>query len=222
MAHPELILTQSESARTKFSEMGLDVRFLSNGVDLDRFSPVAVEKKTALRKKYALDPSRQIILSVGHLMAVRNFQALVPLIQTGCQVIIAGSVYMGDNPQLVSQLEDAGIRVYVGYQPHVEELYQLADCYVFPPEPGDSISMPLSVLEAMACNLPVISTRFPGLIDAFGENNNVVFVDNMDDIVQQVEGIISNEYSPGTRELVKSFSWDAIGEQLHSYYQSIL
>ena len=67
---------------------------------------------------------------------------------------------------------------------NIEEVYALSDCYVFPTPPMNkinSIEIPLSVLEAMACNLSVITTKFGALPKVFEEGDGLIFVDDGED-----------------------------------------
>ena len=65
-------------------------------------------------------------------------------------------------------LEAAGVRVLRENLPAIHELYQLADVYLFPVQRADAaMEIPLSVLEAMAVNLPIITTPFGRLTELF-------------------------------------------------------
>ncbi len=70
---------------------------------------------------------------------------------------------------MADELRRAGVLLITHYLPEIVELYQAADAYVFPvpPNPADpsAIDLPLSVLEAAACNLPILATRFGALPD---------------------------------------------------------
>ena len=47
------------------------------------------------------------------------------------------------------------------YVPQIQELYQLADVYLFPvTEAGNCIDVPLSALEAAACGIPVAAAPY--------------------------------------------------------------
>jgi glycosyltransferase involved in cell wall biosynthesis len=96
----------------------------------------------------------------------------------------------------------------------------LADCYVFPPLPGSSLNMPLSVLEAMACNLPVVTTRFQGL-DTFREGDGLVFVDRSDDLAPRVQELLESCAPPATREKIQDLSWQSVATRLQTYYEGL-
>ena len=219
---PDLICVQNELGESRFKKLGCRVAHLPNGVDLDRFCPVTAVYQQSLRVQYGLDPARPVVLHVGHLEAARNLRTLAPLVEAGIQVAIAGSLYMGINSDLIKELESLGFHLFKGYQPHIEELYQLADCYVFPPQPGNSLSMPLSVLEAMACNLPVVTTRFSGLEDAFMPGQGLNSVDQTDQLLGHVQQAIQTRQQVQTRNMVSPFSWQSIAERLQGYYQALL
>jgi len=222
LTRPDLMLVQSREAEALFEELGCCVAQLPNGVDLERFRPVTQNCKRQLRRDYGLDPDRPVVLHVGHLQKARNLMSLEALPRAQIQVLVAGSLYMGTDHSLIRQLENAGFHVLKGYQSHVEQLYMLADCYVFPPRPGNSLTMPLSVLEAMACNLPVISTPFRGLEHAFTEGKGLRFVQDTDDLLPRVQEMLASPEPPATRQMVSEYSWQAVVDQLAHIYQGLL
>ncbi len=216
---PNLILVQSDDAQTQFESLGCTVSRLSNGVDLQKFKPASGDKRVKLRQKYGLDPVRPVVLHVGHLEPDRNLKALSPLPAAGIQVAVAGSLYMETHHHLINELESAGYHLFKGYQPNIAELYQLANYYVFPPKPGNSLAMPLSVLEAMACNLPIITTRFSGLTEAFPAGNSLKYVDHTDCFLSHIQQMQGRKVNTQTREMVKGYSWPAVADKLIHHYE---
>jgi glycosyltransferase involved in cell wall biosynthesis len=222
LLHPDLILVQSNVFITLFNQLGCETRQLNNGVDIDQFHPATLEEKRNLRQKYSLDAESTVVLHVGHLEKARNLDQLIPLVGPGLQIVVAGSVYLGTNYGLILTLENAGLRIFKGYQAHIEEFYMLADIYVFLANPGDSLSMPLSVLEAFACNLPVITTRFKGLENTFKNENGVIFIDSQDDLPSAIEKIKSYTLMVNTRKMVENMSWHSISMQLQKIYMELM
>ena len=220
-AKPDLIVVQSNGARLLFEKYGCRALCLPNGVDTDRFRPVDPDEKNRLRRKYRVEADQPVALHVGHLSKKRNLLALADLPSAGIQVLIAGSTYMGMDAPLVEKLRKSGFNLLVGCQPQIEELYQLADCYLFPVHPGNSLSMPLSVLEAMACNLPVITTRFSGLQEYFQEGNGLFFIQDYDQWVPLVRQALSPSTNCATRTLVSAFSWRSIAGELSAIYSGL-
>jgi glycosyltransferase involved in cell wall biosynthesis len=222
LTKPDLILVQSDEAQRQFQSLGCTVSRLSNGVDLDKFSPATEADKQQLRQKYGLSPTKPVVLHVGHLEPDRNLMALAALPSANIQVVVAGSLYMGTHHSLIKQLEEAGYHLFKGYQPNIAELYMLASCYVFPPKPGNSLAMPLSVLEAMACNLPIVTTRFAGLVEAFSEGESLKFVDHTEPFLPHLLKTLANTRPPESREMVKAYSWPAVAKKLENYYEDLV
>lgn len=69
--------------------------------------------------------------------------------------------------------------------------FMKADIFCFP---SYGEGMPISVLEASAFGIPIISTRVGGLIDVFLDNESIVFLENLlpDHIAQKIEFLIDN------------------------------
>jgi glycosyltransferase involved in cell wall biosynthesis len=130
-----------------------------------------------------------------------------------------------DCPKDVSlqrELEAKGIIVIDKYIECIEEIYQLSDCYVFPVTfEGGCIGIPLSVLEAMACNLPVVTTKFGGLPKLFREENAFIFVKGREEFIEKVS-LAKNSSNIKTRKMVKQFTWDKIAESIMEVYDEVL
>jgi len=102
------------------------------------------------------------------------------------------------------------------YVPQIVELYQAADAYLFPvpPNPSDpsAIDLPLSVLEAAACNLPILATRFGALPDLWPDRPGVIF---WDDVAGLRAGVARLRERPiDTRPLAESFTWQAVAARI--------
>ena len=104
----------------------------------------------------------------------------------------------------------------------MKELYNLADCYIFPVVRKDaSIELPLSVLEAMSCNLPIVSTRFGGLVDIFEEGGGLFFVDDEKSLRDKIEMIKNRGFLVKTRNKVLPFSWEKVCATLDGIYEQV-
>ena len=222
---PDLILTQSYEMEKMFKELGFVTEFLPCGVDIKRFKPVTEEDKEDLRAKYEINKDKFVILHVGSIKDGRNVQLMEKLHKRNIQAVIVGAVSTGINKSLIQHLKEAGCLVLPEYFKNIEEIYALSNCYIFPTRPENrfnSIEIPLSVLEAMSCNLPVVTTKFGALPRIFGENDSFVFVDNDDDFINKLEKIKIRSIEIKTREMVLQYSWENIGKKLGAIYGRVI
>jgi glycosyltransferase involved in cell wall biosynthesis len=213
---PAIIFVQNEDARQKLTALGCDARLLGSGVDLEKFIPVSREKKIELRVKYSLDPAAFTVLHVGHMTWGRNIRFLTDIGREHvAQVIFVGSsLKHPDRVEMSAELSGGGIRIFDKYMDNIEELYQLSDCYVFPVVSDKScIGTPLSVLEAMACNLPVVTLRYGLLPHLFEEGQGLFFADTPEELMQGVARI-KNINGCHTREKVTGYSWERIAGEI--------
>jgi glycosyltransferase involved in cell wall biosynthesis len=223
---PDLILAPNNKICDYTKGFGCKARFMPLGVDTERFVPVSMQKKKELRGKYGVYQDKFIILHVGHLNYKRNLEVLKSLQRDDKQVIIVSSTSTPEETPkditLQKKLESAGIIIFDKYMDNIEEIYQLSDCYAFPVthEQG-CISIPLSVLEAMACNLPVITTRFGGLPSLFTERDGFMYADNEEEFIRKIN-IAKNMHIIETTEMVKQYSWNKLIEKLEECLNGII
>jgi glycosyltransferase involved in cell wall biosynthesis len=214
---PDLVCVQSAESLAYLAGLGCRVALLPSGVDTDTYRPVPPAHRVALRARYGLHPDLPVALHVGHLRTGRGVRALADLAaRGGCQVVLvtSSSTAHEAEPGLADELRRAGVIVLGEYLPQIEELYQLADCYVFPVASTDNcIGVPLSVLEALACDLPVVSRRFAALPELFAaqaaDHPGLIFVDSPEALVGEALRLCRSG-TRGTRPLALPYGWDAV------------
>lgn len=212
---PDGIFVQSPRAKELLQGIGCPVYFLPSGVDLERFVPVEAGQKIALRKRYGIDEKALVILHVGHINRNRNIQLLSQVARMeGVQVLLLGSTSTAQDESLVLELTRSNVKVIKNYLPQVEEVYQLADIYLFPVQSeGAAIGVPLSVLEAMACNLPVVCTPFGGLPLLFKAGNGVFYYDSEAELPELISEVKSGPVY-NTRGEVEPYAWKNVARNL--------
>ena len=222
LIRPNLILVQSKKSESLFKSFGIQTDFLPNGVDIQKFIPVSQDTRIKLRYKYRIKPDKFTILHVGHLMARRNLEVFKEMKNEDTRILIVASEYLRFDNRISKKLKNAGCIVFNGYYKNIEEIYALADCYIFPVKKGYTILTPLSVMEAMACNLPVITTKFEGLTAIFEEGEGLIFVENEDDILIKLEKLKADSPKIRNRGKVLPYSWDNIAKKLVKNYGELL
>lgn len=197
--------------------------YLANGVNVSKFKPVAAENKRILRKKYGIKEDKFVILHVGHLSKKRNLEIFNYLqnLNADHQVVIAGSTYIERDRELLDHLQKNCCILFTGYIEKIEELYAISDCYIFAVPWGNTISIPLTILEAMACNLPVIALNYPTL-SIFDDVIGLHLVNSIDEIPEKINCIKElqkKEIKSETREAILQYSWEHICKQLMDIYR---
>lgn len=209
------IITFSQSVNNYIQSLGLQSSFYPLAADSSVFKPVSSLERNVLREKYGIAKDARVALHVGHVKKCRNIAVLKQLTDKGWQVVVVGSTSMAYEEDIATELKTYGIIIRGEFNPHIEELYQLADLYVFPVRNEDeAIDFPLSVLEAMACELPVISTRFGALPDNFEETSSFGYLDKDENLCLMAEKYYGVDASDNRKIIMNKFSWDKVFEKM--------
>lgn len=188
--------------------VGDKVVYLKTGVDTNRFCEVQSEKKIELRKKYGFNENEKIILHIGHINKGRNVKVLNDISKDKKVILVVSSAFHQDE-EIRSQLEkNENILIIDEYISSVEEIYQLADVYLFPVQSDEScIDVPLSVLEAASCGIPVVATKYGELKELQGQKG-FYFLDSVepDKLNIAIEKAIKENVSP--RKSILQYDWD--------------
>lgn len=216
---PDLMLVQSSKSEQLFQSAGYETAWLPGGVDTEKFHPVSEMRDRALRQELGFPLDERLFLHVGHLKKERNVLELDTLAEFG-SVIVIGSPSTKQQTGVIDTLRSQNHHVYTGYIEEIEKYYQATDYYVFPTKGAEhSIEIPLSVLEAMACNKPILTRRFGGLPDLFDEGNGIVYFEELDALTI---GDFPDRSQTKTRELVQEYSWNNTAKTAVQHYQRLL
>ena len=151
--------------------VGVDSRRIAqiyNGVDTARFSP-AVAGRLCIDGCPFVDDDLWLVGTVGRLQQVKDqvtlAEAFVRAVKQGPARTSMRLVVVGDGPlksRIEKVLDAAGMRQLAwlpGSREDVPEILRGLDCFVLP-SLAEGISN--TILEAMACGLPVVATRVGG------------------------------------------------------------
>ncbi|MEX0683795.1 MAG: glycosyltransferase [Dehalococcoidia bacterium] len=205
---PDKVFAQSRETIRYMEWLGMAAQFLPSGVDLVRFQPVDDPKKAELRGKWSLPADDYLVLHVGHIKPGRNVELLMGCRKVGTPVVVSGKS-MGQDAGLRKRLEAAGVILIDTYVRDIEEIYQACDAYLFPVRDEDSaMEFPLSVLEAMACNLPVVAYPYGGLTMALEPGDGLVFVESDEAMVAAIESV--RRIPVSTRAKAEPYTWEHV------------
>ncbi len=211
---PDLLLLLEKSDGNFFREKGLKVKVLPPAVDNAKFCPATEEEKQKIRAEYNIPNNKKVVLHVGHIRTTRNIECLLQIQKIdNIQVVIVGSTSTCIEKKLKDRLMKEGTRVIDEFIQDISKIYKMSDIYVFPViNKIAAIDMPLSVLEALACNLPIITTRFCGLVDFFKEDVGFRYFDTSEELVKLIKSMEGAEINNNKK--VERFTWDGFANEI--------
>jgi glycosyltransferase involved in cell wall biosynthesis len=93
------------------------------------------------------------------------------------------------------------------YTDDIHEIYQAADLYFFPVSiRTGALEFPLSVIEACACGLPVLTTRFGALTEILEDGGGLEWFSRVSEITEKIE--ILRNGTVDTQAKVVDLSWE--------------
>jgi len=205
-----------------------------NGVDTDYFHPVNKEES---RKKLGLPKNRKIILSVRRLVYKNGLDTLIesiPLLTRDHPDLLFVVAGKGPSRKLIEdRVKELGIDANIkltGFVPDrlLPLYYDAADYFVIPSASGEGL--PLVLLEAMACGLPVIATTVGGTPEIIKHMKNGVLVPprNPEAMAEAISKILLEERLGATigeeaRRIVEDrFTWKKNLSQLQDIYKKVI
>ena len=189
------------------------------GINLMKFRPVNTEHQRQLKIKYGIDPNKLLAVHVGHCSKGRGLEDFAYLDnQRFERLVIASGMFEDENT--VRFLEENGIRIHKGYLEHVEEIYQMADVYLFPTKTNEFvISIPLSVMEALACGTPVVGYQnFVNLRDISCAKDAIAYIDSVEELYEVACVQAKNKQEASL--LTNTLTWDDTATQVLQMMES--
>ena len=192
--------------RSGYKKVSMDV-----GIKTDKFAPVTTEKQRELKQKYGFDPEKPLVIHVGHCSSGRGLEDFAEICSAERLIVASG---MFENADTVNTLQQAGVCIRKGYLEHVEEVYQMADAYLFPTHSAEYvISIPLSVMEALSCGVPVVGYRdFPNLLKIPAEEDAITLITNKTELNDAIGHAAKRKKSHSLLREPKS--WEEVADEV--------
>jgi glycosyltransferase involved in cell wall biosynthesis len=202
-----------------------------NGFDSD-FAVLSTEAIQSIRQAYQISPQQFCILHVGSNHPRKNIltvlKTLSVLKEQGLpvQLLKAGAAFNSDQQAFIREHQLAGSIRYLGKpdKATLVQIYNAADVLV---SPSLSEGFGITILEAMACGTPVITSNVTSLPEVVGNGGILVDPEDVAAIVQAVCTLLKDSAYRQTLiergfARVKAFSWEKTAEQVAQVYQNLL
>ena len=165
------------------------------GIDISRFKNVKVDRNVK-RREIGVPEDAILLASVGELIERKNHRLIIQGISqidnNRIHYIIAGNGPLLSILQKVAKQYNLEHRIhFLGYRNDIAELYKASDICCLP---SFHEGLPVALMEAMACGLPVLCSRIRGNDDLINSYGGFGFSpDNVDECKQAIEKILNSD-----------------------------
>ncbi len=179
----DIITTVSESLKKDtylYFDIQKDIEVVHNFIDFDRFNKM---KKDHFRKAIA-PQNEHIIAHTSNFRKVKRVEDVMHIFSKILETTPSKLLMIGDGPerapaeQLCRELGTCDHVRFLGKQEAIEEILSVCDLFLLTSE---NESFGLAALEAMACEVPVISTNAGGIPEV-NINGVTGFLSNVGDV----------------------------------------
>lgn len=192
---------QSEKNIMNINSVGIDIHVF----DPKRFSE---EDKTKLKEELRIQENAPIIGFVGRLVREKGVLELLEAFlqlrnQIKCKLLLVGSAALGERDAktfeiLQQRVQESSVSediIFAGHQEDIPYMLSIMDVFVLP---SHREGMPVSILEAMAMELPVVATDIRGCREEITVETGILVP--VDDIAELHKAIMTFLSSKEERE----------------------
>lgn len=204
-----------------------EIKVIPNFIDLSRF-----RKQPKDHFKKAICPNgEKLIVHTSNFRKVKRVEDVIQVYYQVKQSVPAKLLLVGDGPERIKAenlCRDLGafddIR-FLGKLDQIEEVLSVADLFLMPSEKE---SFGLAALEAMACEVPVISTNVGGLPELMidGKTGFMCNVGDIDEMADKALVILNDanlpKFKKGALEQAKEFDINKILPKYEEYYNQVV
>ena len=238
---PDGLVVVSHDWRNRLkADYGVDAHVIHNGVDASRFGPIEPEQRAAVRQAAGVD-GRFVFLSVGGIEprkgTVYLFQAMARLVREldpqPALVVVGGHSFQDYTiyrEEALALLPELGLEVgcdviQVGSltDADLHTWYRSADALAFP---STKEGWGLAVMEAMAAELPVVSSDIAVLREYLTRDESALMTkvadpDSLAAGMRRIatDGATRQTLVRGGRDVVRTYSWQRTAEEHARLYE---
>ncbi|MCC6700292.1 MAG: glycosyltransferase family 4 protein [Fluviicola sp.] len=212
------------------------VKVIQLGFDLGQFQEQLSEKRAATRTAYQLEDETVAVAIVGRLAPIKNHGLFLAAVEEVLKAGIQARFFIVGDGMEYEKIASTVSRLNETYGNCIEMTSWIKDIAQFNAGmdiiclTSDNEGTPVSLIEAQACNIPVISTDVGGVKDIVleGETGFVVPKNDVKAFSEKLAFLIKNKKN---REIMSQNGWKFVEEQFHyktlvrnmeNYYKELL
>ncbi|MBK9103996.1 MAG: N-acetyl-alpha-D-glucosaminyl L-malate synthase BshA [Saprospiraceae bacterium] len=205
-----------------------EIEVIYNFIDFSRFSRL---NKEHFRKAIAPE-GEKILVHTSNFRKVKRIEDVIQTFEIVQKQIPSKLLLVGDGPErprLERMTRELGLYEHVrflGKQDAIEEILAVADLFLIP---SSNESFGLAALEAMACQVPVISSNAGGLpeVNIHGVTGCLADVGDYESMAQHALMLLQDEamlkvYRQNALEQAQKFDISIILPQYEAYYKKVV
>jgi len=183
-------------------------KIINNGININKYCE---GKKEISRSQYNLPKDKIIIGCVARLEKIKNHKILLEAIaklQDNITLAIIGSGSMKNVLEIQAKRLNIENRVFfLGEISDTSTIYQAFDLFCLP---SLKEGLPLSILEAESCNIPVIASNVGGIPEIIDPNNCILFNPyNIHSLLFSINNILKKKDKLKPRDfIINNFNFD--------------
>jgi len=196
------------------------------GVDLGKFD--SANDRERVRAEYGFGDTDIVLFYMGWLYTFSGMKEIATMLVTKppayrrIKLMIVGKGDLWASLQdMKRQMATDNTLVTLEWQPYdrIPSLISASDICLLPANKNDIMTniVPIKIYEYMAAGKPIISTRFPGIVKEFGDNNGIIYVEKPEEVLQKANQLASegNLKALGmkAREFVRNNDWEKVTER---------
>ena len=229
--HSDAVTAVSESLkRDTYANFHIEkpIFVIPNFIDFSRF----VKQKKEHFKKAIAPQGEKILVHTSNFRKVKRVEDVIKIFaivskKVACKLLLIGDGPERTNIELLSREMGVDDRVtFLGKQEQIEEILSVCDLFILTSE---TESFGLAALEAMACEVPVISTNTGGIpeVNIEGVTGYLSNIGDVEDMAKNALKLLSNEellltFKANALTKAKEFQLDKILPMYEKLYEGLL
>jgi teichuronic acid biosynthesis glycosyltransferase TuaC len=193
------VIVMSEEMKTK---LGQDAHVIPHGIDMKQFKPMP---QTESQRAVGWDSERaHVLFPYDPSREVKNYPLANRVVEAARE-----EISLGIELHAVYGVDHADVTQYMN----------AADALLLT---SQREGFPNSVKEAMACNLPVVSTDVGGVRERLSDVRNSYVCENESELSDRLTTVLQRRERSNGREHIQDLSLDQMGEQIIEVYEQAI
>lgn len=197
------------------------------GIAINRF--MRNEKvREEVRNELEIEKNEIVLLSVGEVNKNKNhrvaIEALAKMGRNDIRYVVCGTGELIDaHRKLANSLEIEDKVIFTGYRTDIDRVYQAADVFVMP---SLREGLPVSLMEAMAADLPCVASRIRGNVDLLPESALLFDPHNVDELCavlnMAMDKDIAEEEVSRNQQTLRGFEMSEAVDAMKNVYMEVM